>query len=56
MDYLDEYIQRRIYKLVWKMNMKKIIDEIHSTVPLLIYSNYGVYFFIGFDGLIVVRD
>jgi hypothetical protein len=43
---LDEFIIIRIYKFVWIMNMKDVIDEFKRTTPAIVYAHGGVYFYI----------
>jgi len=50
---LDEFIILRIYKFVWIMNMKDVIEEFKRTTPAIFYAHGGVYFYISYPKNII---
>ena len=47
-DLLDDFIIDKIYHLVWLMKMKYVLNEIKTTIPFIITSHGGIYFYIGY--------
>jgi prevent-host-death family protein len=48
LDWLDEYLLNDIYFIIWLDKMKNVIKEVKTTVPYIVTSHGGVFFFLSY--------